>query len=112
MIEHLGNWHTHHVNGYPNLSGGDVATYRRIVNHELHNLDFFYAAAGDVASRGTVRAGPLRGEALSCCSVETTKVYEVGPEECPDNGRGDDLAEGPQPVRRTGHAVGTVCEGT
>lgn len=42
-IEHLGNWHTHHVNGYPTLSQGDVATYRRIVNHELHNLDFFYA---------------------------------------------------------------------
>ena len=42
-IEHLGNWHTHHVNGYPTLSGGDIATYRRIVNHELHNLDFFYA---------------------------------------------------------------------
>lgn len=42
-IEHLGNWHTHHVNGYPRLSQGDVATYRRVVNHELHNLDFFYA---------------------------------------------------------------------
>ena len=42
-IEHLGNWHTHHVNGYPTLSAGDKATYRRIVNHELHNLDFFYA---------------------------------------------------------------------
>ena len=42
-IEHLGNWHTHHVNGYPTLSEGDVGTYRRIVNHELHNLDFFYA---------------------------------------------------------------------
>ena len=42
-IEHLGNWHTHHVNGYPTLSGGDINTYRRIVNHEKHNLDFFYA---------------------------------------------------------------------
>ena len=42
-IEHLGNWHTHHVNGYPTLSSGDLATYRRIVNHELHNTDFFYA---------------------------------------------------------------------
>ncbi|MDE0082171.1 MAG: Mov34/MPN/PAD-1 family protein [Gammaproteobacteria bacterium] len=42
-IEHLGNWHTHHMNGYPTLSAGDRATYRRIVNHELHNLDFFYA---------------------------------------------------------------------
>ena len=42
-IEHLGNWHSHHVNGYPTLSAGDVATYRRIVNHDLHNTDFFYA---------------------------------------------------------------------
>lgn len=42
-IEHLGNWHTHHMNGYPTLSAGDRATYRRIVNHELHNPDFFYA---------------------------------------------------------------------
>ena len=54
-IEHLGNWHTHHVNGYPNLSGGDVATYRRIVNHELHNLDFFYALL--VTSRHEGRSG-------------------------------------------------------
>lgn len=42
-IEHLGNWHTHHVNGYPTLSGGDRETYRRTVNHPNHNTDFFYA---------------------------------------------------------------------
>ncbi|ESX62658.1 hypothetical protein X760_05920 [Mesorhizobium sp. LSHC422A00] len=42
-IEHLGNWHTHHVNGYPTLSGGDHATYTKTVNHEKHNTDFFYA---------------------------------------------------------------------
>lgn len=42
-IEHLGNWHTHHVNGYPQLSGGDIATYTRTVNHPSHNPDFFYA---------------------------------------------------------------------
>ena len=42
-IEHLGNWHTHHVNGYPTLSGGDRETYHRIVNHEKHNTDLFYA---------------------------------------------------------------------
>ena len=42
-IEHLGNWHTHHVNGYPTLSAGDIETYKRIVNHEKHNHDFFYA---------------------------------------------------------------------
>lgn len=42
-IEHLGNWHTHHVNGFPTLSGGDIATYKRIVNHKNHNTTFFYA---------------------------------------------------------------------
>jgi Prokaryotic homologs of the JAB domain len=42
-IEHLGNWHTHHVNGYPHLSGGDISTYTRTVNHEKHNTSFFYA---------------------------------------------------------------------
>ena len=42
-VEHLGNWHTHHVNGLHKLSGGDEATYQRIVNHANHNTDFFYA---------------------------------------------------------------------
>ena len=42
-IEHLGNWHTHHVNGLNTLSSGDINTYRRVVNHEKHNTDFFYA---------------------------------------------------------------------
>jgi hypothetical protein len=42
-VEHLGNWHTHHVNGLANLSHGDHETYHRIVNHEKHNTDFFYA---------------------------------------------------------------------
>ena len=54
-IEHLGNWHTHHVNGYPTLSAGDVATYRRIVNHHLHNLNFFYALL--VTNRNKGRTG-------------------------------------------------------
>lgn len=42
-VEHLGNWHTHHCNGLATLSQGDHATYHRIVNHEKHNTDFFYA---------------------------------------------------------------------
>jgi hypothetical protein len=42
-LEHLGNWHTHHVNGLATLSSGDRATYQRIVNHVKHNTDFFYA---------------------------------------------------------------------
>jgi hypothetical protein len=42
-IEHLGNWHTHHVNGLNTLSSGDKTTYFKTVNHENHNTDFFYA---------------------------------------------------------------------
>jgi hypothetical protein len=42
-IEHLGNWHTHHVNGLQNLSGGDIETYYKTVNHRNHNAPFFYA---------------------------------------------------------------------
>ena len=42
-IEHLGNWHTHHVNGLQHLSGGDIETYFHTVNHRNHNTPFFYA---------------------------------------------------------------------
>lgn len=42
-IEHLGNWHTHHVNGHPTLSQGDLRTYHNIVNSMQHNTDLFYA---------------------------------------------------------------------
>ncbi len=77
-VEHLGNWHTHHVNGFPTLSGGDISTYRRIVNHKKHNLDFFYAllvvsrlAGAEAASRYSVKHYILmRGD---------DSVYEVDP---------------------------------
>lgn len=55
-VEHLGSWHTHHVNGYPTLSAGDRETYGRTVNHELHNTRFFYALL--VVNRGAAD-GPL-----------------------------------------------------
>ena len=78
-IEHLGNWHTHHVNGYPNLSGGDIATYRRIVNHELHNLDFFYALL--VTSRREGRSGLGRYAVRHYVLFRGDDgVYEVGRE--------------------------------
>ncbi|HXR46686.1 MAG TPA: hypothetical protein VN784_04535 [Candidatus Limnocylindrales bacterium] len=43
QIEHLGTWHTHHVNGLQTLSGGDITTYRKTVNHSNQNTPFFYA---------------------------------------------------------------------
>ena len=78
QIEHLGNWHTHHVNGFPTLSGGDIATYRRIVNHKKHNLDFFYALlvvarspSGQAGQRYSIRHYVLfRGD---------DDVYEIEP---------------------------------
>lgn len=54
-VEHLGTWHSHHVNGYPELSSGDIETYRRVVNHELHNPPFFYALLVVSRSHGDLR---------------------------------------------------------
>lgn len=51
----LGSWHTHHVNGYPTLSQGDVTTYERTVNHENHPLDCFYALLVTQRVRGRKR---------------------------------------------------------
>ena len=51
-IEHLGNWHTHHVNSLTTLSGGDKTTYFKTVNHEKHNTDFFYALLVVSQNRG------------------------------------------------------------
>ena len=57
-VEHLGNWHTHHVNGLQTLSGGDHQLYGKIVNHANHNTDFFYAL---LVTRKSAR-GPQRYE--------------------------------------------------
>ncbi|MXX62701.1 MAG: hypothetical protein F4X04_05875 [Holophagales bacterium] len=95
-IEHLGNWHTHHVNGYPQLSGGDVETYRRIVNHERHNLDFFYALlvtqrheGREGLKRYSVRHYVLfRGEAA---------VHEVSPQSVRVTSRSGQVAKVAEP---------------
>lgn len=77
-IEHLGNWHTHHVNGLSTLSGGDVTTYRRIVNHNQHNTSFFYALLvvaknrkGKLHERYLVKHYLLRRK--------DDRVYEINP---------------------------------
>ena len=51
-IEHLGNWHTHHMNGLQHLSSGDLSTYQRTVNHSQHNTPFFYALLVTTKHRG------------------------------------------------------------
>ncbi|NVL89545.1 MAG: hypothetical protein HWN69_00925 [Desulfobacterales bacterium] len=40
-IEHLGSWHSHHCNGLPELSNGDISGYIRSVNNPQYNLDYF-----------------------------------------------------------------------
>ena len=107
-IEHLGNWHTHHVNGYPTLSGGDRATYRRIVNHELHNLDFFYALLvthRNDGRRGLDRYGVrhyvlFRGDdavhEIAPADVKVTDDRAISPKDdlASTNVHGDDGVEG------------------
>jgi hypothetical protein len=43
-IEHMGTWHSHHCNGLPTLSGGDIEGYLRTVNRREYRLDFFLAS--------------------------------------------------------------------
>jgi proteasome lid subunit RPN8/RPN11 len=73
-VEHLGNWHTHHVNGYPTLSGGDITTYRNIVNHRNHNTDFFYAL---LVVRKNAGRGPRYGVKHFFFRRNEDAVYEI-----------------------------------
>lgn len=94
-IEHLGNWHTHHVNGLQQLSGGDIETYYHNVNHRNHNTSFFYALlvtakhrSSDPLRRYTVkhylfRRGEERIYQLSGRQVEIVEAPLVWP---PDAG--------------------------
>jgi integrative and conjugative element protein (TIGR02256 family) len=75
-VEHLGNWHTHHVNGLATLSSGDLQTYHRTVNHHNHNTSFFYALLV-VAKRKTT--DPLSRYAVKHYIFRRNdeRVYEV-----------------------------------
>ena len=70
-IEHLGNWHTHHVNGLKHLSGGDIETYRRTVEHQNHNTDFFYALLVTEKGRGTDRPSTATCSKIMSSDAET-----------------------------------------
>jgi len=75
-VEHLGNWHTHHVNGFPTLSGGDIATYQRTVNHPQHNTTFFYALLV-VAKRGGSHLHERYAVKHYLLRRDDDKVYEI-----------------------------------
>jgi hypothetical protein len=74
-LEHLGNWHTHHVNGYPTLSNGDCETYHRIVNHSKHNSNFFYALL--VTERNTAGSKDRYAVKHFILFRDDPSVYEV-----------------------------------
>ena len=98
-IEHLGNWHTHHVNGLPHLSSGDVATYTRIVNHPNHNTAFFYALLVVTKHRS---ADPLQRYAVKHYVFRRNdqRIYEVAP-------RSIEIVDTPLvwPTRHEGHTA-------
>lgn len=76
QIEHLGNWHTHHVNGLQTLSGGDIETYHRNVNHHNHNTSFFYALLVTAKNR---TSDPLRRYSIKHYIFRRgdERVYEI-----------------------------------
>jgi hypothetical protein len=55
-IEHIGSWHSHHCNGLPELSGGDIRGYQRSVNNRQYNLDYFFVILIYGFSRKGLRA--------------------------------------------------------
>lgn len=77
-IEHLGNWHTHHVNGVNTLSGGDKATYFRTVNHEKHNTNFFYALLVVCKNRGSNSRYAIKHFIFR---RNDSTIYEIPPDE-------------------------------
>ncbi len=51
-IEHIGTWHSHHCNGLPHLSGGDIRGYIESVNDCNYNSKYFIVMLV-VATRGS-----------------------------------------------------------
>ena len=86
-IEHLGNWHTHHVNGLQHLSSGDIETYYRTVNHRSHNTPFFYAMLVTAKHRSS---DPLRRYTIKhyLFRRDEERIYEL-------HGRQVEIVNGP-----------------
>jgi hypothetical protein len=110
----LGTWHTHHVNGLQTLSGGDLATYGRTVNHENHNTNFFYALLvttknkhGKETDRYQVKHFVfVRGDdhfheiPASHVSIENSALVWPGPTSKSKMSASNEIATSPEPLSR------------
>ena len=55
-LHHLGSWHSHHPNGMPHFSPGDLANYRSVLESENYEPDYFVAGLC-VDARGLLSGG-------------------------------------------------------
>lgn len=55
-LHHLGSWHSHHPNGMPHFSPGDLAHYRSVMESENYEPDYFVAGLC-VNARGLLSGG-------------------------------------------------------
>jgi hypothetical protein len=55
-LHHLGSWHSHHPNGLPHFSPGDLAHYRSVMESEKYEPDYFVAGLC-VDARGLLSGG-------------------------------------------------------
>jgi hypothetical protein len=113
-VEHLGNWHTHHVNGLATLSNGDIGTYTRTVNHPKHNTDFFYALlvtgkhrSSEPRRRYSVKHYLFQRDAAHFYEIPTARVeivdapllWPLPAQHAADNGRRNSADLGAHPER-------------
>src|SRR6266496_3030509 len=56
-VEHLGTWHSHHCNGLPTLSDGDIDGYYRTVNKRAYRPEHFLASLVTRLPRNTDDVG-------------------------------------------------------
>ena len=83
-IEHIGSWHSHHCNGFPTLSGGDIEGYLKSINDRNYRPRYFIAILIITLTKASVvpkyfwfssdRGGPFE---VPPSEVEITSVPHV-----------------------------------
>jgi len=41
-LDYIGSWHSHHCNGFPELSSGDIRGYQETVNSRAYDVDYLF----------------------------------------------------------------------